>query len=179
MQKIYNYNPERYKFKVVYTGFFLIAIAAVLTVLYVMNPTQFLYLFGIGGSLYGAINTFVFKSNPKSILIDDETITFQSFGETKYKINELERFVIREFANAQFYIRVADKNGTKGRYWVSYYYFFDREEMIDELYVIEKRIHPSNIKFRGRDHMFNIRKCNQEEVVVREIDEFFDDAITS
>ncbi len=179
MQKVYNYKPERYKFKVVYTGYFLIAISVVLAGLYILNPTQYFYLFGIVGSLYGVINTFVFKSNPKSILIDDETITFLSFGEVKFKINELERFVIREFANAQFYIRVRDKNGTKARFWVSYYYFIDREELIDELYIIEKRIHPNNIKFRGRDHMFNVRKCNKDEVVAGEIDHFFDDAISS
>lgn len=177
MQKTYSYDPERFKFKVLYAGYILIAAAVVFTVLFAMNPSQLLYVFGIGISVYGAVNTFVLKANPKDIVIDDNSITFISFGEVKYDIENLERFVIKEFANAQFYIRVADKNGKKARYWVSYYYFSEKEDLIDELYVIEKRIHPTSLKFRGRKHMFNVRKCNQEEIEANARDSFFDDAV--
>lgn len=179
MQKTYSYDPERFKFKVVFSGYILIASVLIFTVLFAMNPSQLLYLFGIGISAYGAVNTFVLKSNPKEIVIDDNSIDFKSFGEVKFDIESLDRFVIKEFANAQFYIRVADNKGKKARFWVSYYYFSDREDLIDELYVIEKRIHPNSLKFRGRKHMFNVRKCNQEKVELESRDSFFDDVVLS
>lgn len=179
MQKTYSYDPKRYKFKVLYAGYILISVAVVFTVLFIMNMSQLLYLFGIGTAVYGAVNTFVLKSNPREIVITDNSIRFISFGEVEYQIEDLTRFLIKEFANAQFYIRVTDKNGKKGRFWVSYYYFSEREELIDELYVIEKKVHPQSLKFRGRSHMFNVRKCNQEMNEIETTDHFFDDAVLS
>ena len=144
--------------------------------MYAFDPKQILYLFGIGAAVYGALNTFVFKSNPRDVVIDDETVSFVSFGEAKYHIGQLKTFNIREFANAQFYIRVEDKSGKHGRYWVNYYYFHDREEMINDLYWIEKQVHPSNIKFRGRENMFNVRPCYVQKADADElpIDPFFE-----
>lgn len=175
MQRIYKYDPKRYQFKVVYTGYFLILIAVVLTGLFIKDSSQLLYLFGVIVAVYGAINTFFLKSNPGTIFIDDQKIKFISFGEAVYDVSELIRFQVKEFANAQFYIRVEDKNGQKGRYWVSYYYFSDQEELIDELYFIEKKVHPTNIKFRGRENMFNVRPCNLVVYDENEIDPFFQD----
>ncbi len=176
MQKTYVYEPKGYRFRIVIVGYIMIAIAVACIVLYAFEPTQYLYLFALAAAVYGALNTFVFKSNPKEVVIDDETVSFVSFGEAKYNIGKLKTFNVREFANAQFYIRVEEEGGKHGRYWVHYYYFENREELINELYCIEKRIHPNSLKFRGRENMFNIRPCyvqkadpNQEV----EIDPFF------
>lgn len=173
MQKKYSYNNDRYNFKIVYTGYFMIAIAVVLAVMFIMKPTQYVFLFGIAVAIYGILNTFVFKSNPRDVVIDDNTISFASFGESKYKIDQLKTFLLKEFANAQFYIRVEDQGGKRGRYWVQYYYFSDREELINELYYIEKRVHPTSLKFRGRENMFNYRPCNEVKDDEIEIDPIF------
>lgn len=173
MQKKYSYETKRYNFSIVFVGYLMIPIALVLIVLFLINPTQYLYLFGIGIAIYGALNTFVFKSNPRDIVIDDETISFVSYGEAKYDIKKLKSFNVREFANAQFYIRVEEQGGKRGRYWVQYYYFDNREELINELYFIEKKIHPNIIKFRGRENMFNARPCNEVKVDETVIDPFF------
>ena len=133
MQKTYAYESKAYRFRIVIIGYILIVIAVALAVLYVLSPTRFIYLFGIAAAVYGALNTFVLKSNPREVVIDDETISFVSFGEARYEIAKLKTFNVREFANAQFYIRVEDTAGKHGRYWVQYYYFNDREELIGEL----------------------------------------------
>ena len=140
----------------------MIAIAVVLGVLFIMKPTQYLFLFGMGAAIYGVLNTFKFKSNPRDVVIDDETISFVSFGEAKYNIGKLKKFLIKESANVQFYIRVEDEDGKRGRYWIQYYYFSDREELINELYYIEKKVHPTSLKFNGRDNMFNHRPCDEK-----------------
>ncbi len=176
MIKSYAYEPKGYRFRVVWIGCILIALAPALAVLYALDPTRYIYLFGVCAAVYGALNTFVFKSNPKRVVIDDETISFVSFGEARYTIRKLKTFSVREFANAQFYIRVEEVGGRRGRYWVHYYYFENREELIDELYCIEKRVHPGNLKFRGRERMFHTRPCYiQREPVEQEleIDPFF------
>ncbi len=178
MQKTYVYEPKGYQFRIVIIGYIMIAIALTLAVLFVLDPTQFIYLFGVCAAVYGALNTFVFKSNPKEVVIDDETISFVSFGEAKYDISKLKTFNVREFANASFYIRVEEEGGRHGRYWVQYYYFEEREELINELYCIEKRVHPNTLKFRGRESMFNVRPCYVQKVTPEqevEIDPFFKD----
>lgn len=176
MQKTYIYEPKGYRFRVVLIGYLLIVIALALIIMYALEPTQFIYLFGVCAAVYGALNTFVFKSNPREVVIDDESVSFVSFGEAKYDIKKLKTFNVREFANAQFYIRVEEEGGKRGRYWVHYYYFEDREELINELYCIEKRVHPDNLKFRGRDNMFNLRPCYVQKATAEqelEIDPFF------
>lgn len=173
MQKTYSYDSDRYRFKVVIASYIMIAVVIILTILFILRPTQYIYLLGIGAAIYGILNTYVFKSYPRDVVITDDFISFVSFGEIKYDINQLTTFNVREFANAQFFIRVEDRNGKRGRYWVFYYYFSDREEMINELYYIEKKIHPKNIKFRGREDMFNIRPCYHVKADDAVIDPYF------
>lgn len=173
MQKTYSYDRGRYRFKVVIASYIMIAVAIILTILFILRPTQYIYLLGIGAAIYGTLNTYVFKSYPRDVVITDDSISFVSFGEVKYDINQLTTFNVREFANAQFFIRVEDKNGKRGRYWVFYYYFSDREEMINELYYIEKKVHPKNIKFRGREDMFNTRPCYHIKADETIIDPYF------
>lgn len=176
MQRKYFYEPKGYKFRIIFIGYVMIVLAVALAVMFVMNPTQYLYLFGVAAAAYGALNTFVFKSNPREVVIDDESVAFVSFGEVKYEIKKLKTFNVREFANAQFYIRVEDKSGRHGRYWVHYYYFEDREEMINDLYWIEKQVNPASLKFRGRENMFNVRPCYEKPAGGEElpIDPFFE-----
>lgn len=123
----------------------------------IMDPRINFYFMGLLAAVYGSANTFIFKSNPRDIEITDDTISFISFGEARYEIKRLKNFNIKEYANAQFYIRVVQDDGKKGRYWVSYFYFSEREDLIRELYFIENKIHPDRAKFRGREKMFAYR----------------------
>lgn len=157
MTKKYEYYAPKYKVHVHFLGYVMIALAILLGIRIIANPEISLNMFGFVAAVYGALNTFVFKSTPKDIIIDDESITFSSFGETKYKIAELTQFQIREFANAQFYIRVEDNTGRKARYWVTYYYFSDKDDLILELYHIESVVHPTNLKVTGREKQFEFR----------------------
>ena len=83
MQKTYVYEPKGYQFRIVIVGYIMILIAVACVVLYALEPTQYLYLFALAAAVYGVLNTFVFKSNPKEVVIDDETISFVSYGEAK------------------------------------------------------------------------------------------------
>lgn len=123
----------------------------------IINPRINFYLLGLMAAGYGAANTFIFKSNPRDIEITDKTISFISFGEDKYEIKRIKNFQVKEYANAQLYIRVAQDDGKKGRYWVSYYYFSEKEDLIKEMYFIENKVHPERAKFRGRKKLFAYR----------------------
>jgi len=163
MQRTYTYEPTKYKVRIVFVGYLIIAFGVLMLVKWLMDPGLNLYIFGLVAAVYGTINTFVLKCSPSAITVDDETITFDAFGPHAYRLDNLEMFNLREFANAQFYLRIKTKDGKYQRYWVHYFYFSEKEDLIRELYHIEMLVHPDNLKFRGRKAMFTYRPGAEPE----------------
>ncbi len=163
MQRTYTYEPSKYKFKIVIMGYAVIFFGLFCLIQWLRAPGLNLYIFGVIAAIYGTFNTFIQKCNPSAITVDDESITFHAFGEKKYLISDFEMFNIRENANAQFFIRIKDRAGKAQRYWVNYYYFSEREDLINELYHIQMQIEPDNIKFRGRQKQFMYRPGQEPE----------------
>lgn len=155
MKKHYRYQPKRYFTQVTLVGFVLLAALVVGVVKFLMAPGLNIWILVIAAAAYGSANTFLFKSNPNEVLFDDQTVTFSSpYGKAVYEIDQLADFNIREFApNYQLFIRCRDKKGQHGRYWVNYYFFNDKVDMIQEFHYIERKIRPTALKFRGRPDM--------------------------
>lgn len=158
MQRTYSYLSSKYKVHVVFLGYFMVVIAVFCAIKLIIKPELNIYVLAFVAAAYGAANTFIFKSNPKDIIIDDDTISFVSpFGEVKYDIKRLVNFQVKDFANAQFYIRAAQDDGKKSRFWIAYYYFNDRNDLMREFYYIQKKVDPKNIIYKGREKMFMYR----------------------
>ena len=171
MSRTYTYEPSRYKFKIIYIGYLIIVFGLFCLVKWIMDPGLNLYVFGVVAAAYNTINTFVLKCSPSAITVDDESITFHAMGERKFMISDFEDFNIRENANAQFYIRITTKDGKSQRYWVNYYYFSEKEDLINELYHIEMTVRPNGLKFRGRQKQFMYRPGQEPEGWFLEVDE--------
>ncbi len=171
MQRTYAFEPDKFKWKVTIKSYLVLFFGLWCLIQWILSPGLNLWLFGIIAAAYGAINSFVLKCEPGVITVDDESITFNARGDRKYLISELETFNIRENANAQFYIRIKDKAGKAQRYWVNYYFFSDREDLINELYHIQMKIEPDNIKFRGREKQFMYRPGQEPEGWFLQVDE--------
>ena len=132
MERTYTFEEKRYRYKVVYIGYALLAILAYSLFMAVTG----LSLFWTGVALiaaYGAANTFLTKSNPRQVLVSDEHITFRSYGEKTFEVAKLTRFRVRvSAAGYQVYIRVADSEGHHGRFWVTYGQFSDKADLVKE-----------------------------------------------
>ena len=114
MQRTYTYLSSKYKVHVVFLGYFMVVLTIFFAVKLIINPQLNIYVLGLVAAGYGAANTFVFKSNPKDVIIDDDSISFISpSGNAKYDISRLTNFQVKDFANAQFYLRVAQDDGKR------------------------------------------------------------------
>lgn len=147
--KRYIYQKKYYDFKVVYIGYFVIAIG--LFSLYQLITTgNALYAFILIVCAYQIINTFVSLSNPEEVEIGRDHIAFKGFGKTHlYRFDEIEDFRVKEFVMAKkIYLRINKDSGhlLKGRYWIDCLYFSDGEELFRYLIKKEDEIHPDTIK---------------------------------
>jgi hypothetical protein len=153
MERIYTFDARSYQWKVVNTGYILIVILAYSTYMCIAS-FSYLWLLFAGVSLYGILNTFVTKSNPRRIIITDQQITFRSFGEKKYQINELTKFRMRtSVAGCQVYLLVNDKNRNEGRFWVNYSLFNDKADLLKEFDYLERKVQPDALRFQGRPEL--------------------------
>jgi hypothetical protein len=163
MERTYTHDEKKYKVHTLYVGYFIIVFGVWMLIKWIRDPGINIFLFGLVAAVYASLNTFVFKAVPDKIIVDDESITFHALGNHKYNTADLEKFIVREQANAQFFIRLQEKGGKLKRYWVSYYYFSEREDLIDEIYYIEKKVNPNGLKFRGRESQFVYRPGQEKK----------------
>lgn len=153
MKKTYRYKQNRYFTQIQLVGYFMVLILIYGVVQFLRAPGLNIYVLVIAAAAYGAANTFIFRSNPNTVVVDDTTVSFGSpYGTSTYEIDQLEQFQIKEFpTNYQLFIRCRTKDGKNhSRHWVNYYFFNDSKDMIDEFYFLEKKCHPNALKFRGR-----------------------------
>ena len=155
MKKRYVYQPKRYFTQIKLVGYVMVVCLLVGLVNFILSPGLNFWILVIAAAAYGSANTFLFKSNPNEVWVDDESVTFSCpWGKAVYRLDQLEDFNIREFTpNYQLFIRCRSKDGRRGRYWVNYYFFNDDKDLIEEMHHIERMIRPQALKFRGRPDM--------------------------
>ena len=147
--KQYVYKKKFYNFKVVFTGYFCIAIF--IFCLYELFVTRnYYWLLGNLVSGYQVFNTFISLSNPEEVDIDDKFIAFKAFGKThRYNFSEIKDFRVKEMATSKkIYLRINkdDNSLLKGRCWIDCLYFNDSDELFMYFVNKEDEIHPDTIK---------------------------------
>lgn len=152
MEKTYTYDPYYYRNKVQLINTILACLLLYSLYNIVSGQANILWIGVIAISGYALMNTYITKSNPREIIISDESITFRSYGEKRYDIDKLKTIRMRiTTSDHQVYVRVADSDGHKGRFWVTFGYFSDKYELIEEFDYIERKIHPESLRFNGRE----------------------------
>lgn len=151
MERTYIFEEKAYRYKVVYIGYLLVLIVAFSLFQLVTGPS-ILWLFVGLIAFYGAANTYLTKSNPREVVISDETLIFRSYGEKAFTVAKLTRFRVRvSAAGYQVYVRCKDSDGNKGRFWVNYALFSDKEDLLKEFDYLERKVHPDSLRMSGRN----------------------------
>lgn len=148
----YDYDEGRYRIQVTFTGWFclFIAIACVVLALppYSIVPILMVVLAVV--AVYGFVNTFVTHSYPKRITIDDDAITFESFGRTDtYRLDQVTFFSLREQMYDSAYVRIKSPERS-GRYFIRGEWFTDGKQLNKQLCAIDERINPDSLRVKAR-----------------------------
>lgn len=147
--KQYIYRKKYYDFKVVYIGYFVIAIA-LYAIYNLLSSVSALWIFVLLICAYQIINTFFSLANPQEIDISDRYIEFKGMGKSHlYNWNEVKDFRVKEFVSAKkIYLRINkdDFSLLKGRYWIDCMYFNDSDELFMYFVRKEDELHPDTIK---------------------------------
>ena len=154
MERIYTFEKQAYRNKVELIGYLMIAILlySVFQIVFVAPGILFILMAVVSG--YGIMNTYVTKSNPRTITVTDNRITFSSFGEKTFQIDSLKFFRVKLVSpNYQILVRAHDGQGNRGRFWVTYAHFNDKLDLLEEFNYLERKVHPDSLRMRGRDKM--------------------------
>lgn len=161
---IYTYDDRRYRSDVLIPGYGSILFVAV-AVLLVFSLDRFaemaaLILVGsviifIAG-IYSIQRTFFAHAYPRTVEIDDKTISFESFGRRDtYEIAKLTRCSVREASSYNTLVRIADKTDSRGRYFLTIRDMHDADggsadSLLQFLYAQEERLDPDSLRVRAR-----------------------------
>lgn len=150
--KSYMYQKKLFFIEVTFTGIFCILIFIVSLILALQGYLSGLMIFVAVICLYQIWNTFISKSTPEEVVIDDDYISFSAYNRCdKYYFSEMKVLRIREFpTSGKMYIRVNDSNLLKGRYWVQTKQFENGKELFKTLLDLEYKLHPDTLKARAR-----------------------------
>jgi hypothetical protein len=153
MKKEYIYNPKSYFVQVVVTSVFCIAILFVSLYMIITNTNRNIFCFVGLIALYTFWNTFVTGSNPSKIILEENGISFVSFGRTvKYLFDEIHIFMAKDFrSSGRIFLRINKYNLFKGRYWVNAKEFNDSYELFLFLLKLEYKMNPDSLKSRAWD----------------------------
>ena len=167
MNKTYEYKTKWFNYRIRDIGIF--AILFLLYSIYNFVTTQsILFIVPIIICVYIIWEDFISLSNPKTVTITDDSITFGAFGKFHtYKWSEIKRFTIKEFISSRkMYIRINDAGLLKGRYWVNCYFMNDCDEIYMWLRDKEYELDPNSLKAQARrtnEAAFEERKQKAEE----------------
>ena len=102
--------------------------------------------------LVSAFRMVVQGTHPERIEIDDREIRMTSFGRTKrFHLDQLAQFRIKDLdPRRKVFIRIADEDGTKGRYWLSFDKYKDAEDLTFWLHDLEYKLNPDDLKYHNR-----------------------------
>lgn len=151
MNKTYEYKTKFYNYKVRDIGIFAIFFLFY-SIFNVFRYQSYLYCVPIIICIYIIWEDFISLSNPKTVTITDDSITFGAFGKFHtYKWNEIKKFQIKEFISSRkMYIRINNAGLLRGRYWVNCYFMNDCDELYMWLRDKEYELDPNSLKAQAR-----------------------------
>lgn len=155
MERIYEFEKNAYRNKVVLINYLLIAICGYAIYRIVFAPKYAaLWALAAGICVYALVNSYLRKANPRIITVTDDEIIFASFGEKRFETAKLTKFRVKvSTPNYQVLVRVADSEGRRGSFWVIYALFSDKMDLLKEFDYLERKVHPESLRFRGRDKL--------------------------
>ena len=153
MKKEYIYNPKQYFLQINITSLFCAAIFFVTIYMAVIDFHRYLFCFVGIIAFYTAWNAFVSRSSPSKVILEEDGITFFSYGRTtKYLFDEIQIFRVKDFRySGKMFVRINNYNMFKGRYWINTKEFNDPMELFLFLMKLEYKTHPDSIKSRAWD----------------------------
>jgi hypothetical protein len=153
MKKEYRYDPKRYFTHITLTGGFcgLLFLFSLVMIGTGVRPRLFALAALVAG--YTAWNTFVSRSNPGKVILEEDGISFESYGkQSKYLFDEITTFLAKDFrGSGKIYLRINNHNFLRGRFWIHTREFNDSEELFLFLLKLEYKTHPGSIKARAWD----------------------------
>ena len=153
MKKEYIYNPRHYFIQVTLTSCFCIVIILIAIYMILLNVYRGLFVLAALIALYASWNTFISGSNPSKVILEEDGVTFVSFGKScKFFFDEIKSFLAKDFRySGKIFLRINKYNYFKGRYWVHTKEFNDSDELFLFFLQIEYKTHPDSIKSRAWD----------------------------
>jgi hypothetical protein len=176
VERVYEYNKTAYRNKVLLPNFLMVPILGYCLYRVIIVGTN-IYLWAMGAivCIYSLANAFLLKKNPRIITVSDDEIVFSSFGEKRFEISKLTKFRVRVTTpKYQVMIRLEDSDRRYGSFWVTYSQFNDKQDLIAEFDYLEKKVHPTSLRFKGRSGIGNKRplpSAGQETAAMETVSE--------
>lgn len=167
MNKTYEYKTKFFNYKIRDIGIFAI-LFLFYSIYNLVSTKNSFFSVPIIICIYIIWEDFISLSNPKTVTITDDSITFGAFGKFHtYKWSEIKKFQIKEFISSRkMYIRINEAGLFKGRYWVNCYFMNDCDEIYMYLRDKEYELNPNSLKSiarRTNEADFEERKKKAEE----------------
>jgi len=154
MSKAYIYNPREYFWKVTLTGIVAV-IVFVMSLIALFTGTDMAALFAIFLLVtgYTIINTFIAKTYPSQVILEEDGISFVAYGKTtKYRFDEINRFMVKDWrGSGRMYIRVNKSSLLHGRYFLYLRRCNDGDELFLYILKLEYKTHPDSWKSKAWD----------------------------
>ena len=153
MKKEYVYDSRRYFMQVTFVSCFCVGVFIFSLVMIALNDRRNIFIVVALAAGYTAWNTFVSRSNPNKVILEEDGISFVSYGKTvKYLFDEITTFLAKDFrGSGKMFLRINKHNMFQGRFWIHTREFNDSEELFLYLLKLEYQTHPDSIKARAWD----------------------------
>jgi hypothetical protein len=153
MRKEYIFDPKVYFTRIFLSGIFCIGIIIFSIYMIIIDNYRPIFILVAVVSAYSVWNSFISKSNPGKIILEEDGITFDSFGrQSKFLFSEITKFLAKDFrGSGKIFLRINKPGLFSGRYWIHTREFNDPYELYLFIMKLEHQIHPNSIKSRAWD----------------------------
>jgi len=151
MSKTYAYNPKEYFTQITFIGMFCAAVFVLCIVMCVISELRLLFGFVALVAGYTVFNTFVSRSNPSEVILEEDGISFAAYGKAvKYRFEDITSFRAKDFQmTGKIFLRVNKSSLFQGRYWINTARFNDGAELFLYLLRLEHQTHPDSLKAKA------------------------------
>jgi hypothetical protein len=154
VKKEYIYDPKSYFTRIILVAVFCAAIFVFSLWMIAFNAAVrgFFAVTALAAG-YTVWNTFISRSNPRRIILEEDGISFESFGKTDtYFFDDITTFLAKDFrGSGKIFLRVNNHNLFRGRFWIHTREFNDSDELFLFLLKLEYKTHPDSLKARAWD----------------------------
>lgn len=146
----YRYDKKAFGISVTFTGVFCLLVGLYAVAQLIGGNSLFWFVLLV--CIYQCYNTFVSISNPETVTLSAEEMSFSAYGTThSFRLKEITELRIREVdQHKKMYLRINEPTLRRGRYWINCGKMEGGQELWDKLVYLEYRIDPGQLKFRAR-----------------------------